>query len=191
MGGALARAVVGVGRFVGNVDEVGQSEILHLPGVAPIAGIVPLAVEAVLGLPEVKILRHHAGIKLGLPFAPDRGVLVEAGHGEGPVVHDVVEVDSDSEPMRHFHHVPQLGFGAVAGAHGVALVLGAEVVGVPEIVADGQPAGGFGRGRQPEGVVAGLGQLGHFPRHLRPGDVEILEHRLGVGRRRAPPREDK
>ena len=191
VGRAFRWSEVCVGCLVRDVDQVGQPQVLHLPGAAPIAGVVPLAVESIFGFPEVEILRHHAGIELGLPFASDRGVLIEAGDVEGPVVHDVVEVDPDPEPVRHFHHVPQLGFGAVAGAHRVALVLRSEVEGVPEIIADGQPAGGFGRGRQPEGVVAGLGQLGHFPRHLRPGDVEKLEHRLGVGRRKAPPREDK
>ena len=62
VGRAFRWSEVCVGCLVRDVDQVGQSQVLHLPGAAPIAGIVPLAVEAVFGHQEVKILRHHAGI---------------------------------------------------------------------------------------------------------------------------------
>ena len=59
---SLVGPEIGVGRFVGDVDEIGEAEVLHLPGVAPVARVVPLSVEALGGDPEVEVLRHHAGI---------------------------------------------------------------------------------------------------------------------------------
>ena len=147
---AFVRSEIGIRRLVRDVDEVGETEVLHLPGAVPIAGVVPLAVEAVLGLLKMEIFRNHAGIKLGLPLAAGRGGFVEARDIESPVVHDVIEIDADAEAVRHFHHVQQFGLGAVAGAHGVALVFGTEIERIPQVITDGQPAGGLGRGRQPE-----------------------------------------
>ena len=168
MGGAFGRAMVGVGRFVGNVDEVGQAEVEHLPAAAPIAGIVPLAVEAVLGFAEVEIFRHHAGVKLGLPLAADRGVFVETRDVEGPVVHDVVEINAEPEAVGHCNHVPQISFCAVAGPHRVALVFGAKVERIPQIVTNGETAGRLSRRGEPEGCVAGFGQFRHFLGNLGP-----------------------
>ena len=42
--------------------------------------------------------------------------------------------------------------------------------------------GKLGRRREPEGTVAGLGQLGDLVRQLGPGGVEVLEHDLGAAR---------
>ena len=48
MGRAFACPVVCIRSLVGDIDQVGKSEILHLPGRSPISAVVPLAVEAVL-----------------------------------------------------------------------------------------------------------------------------------------------
>ena len=48
MCGAFACPVVCIRSLVGDIDQVGKSEILHLPGRSPISAVVPLAVEAVL-----------------------------------------------------------------------------------------------------------------------------------------------
>ena len=122
MGVALVGSEVRIRSLMRDVDEVGEAEVLHLPSVAPAARVVPLAVKAVLRFAEVEVLRHHAGICLFLALAASRCVLVETRDVEGPVVHDVVEIDADAEAVRHFHQVQQLGFGAVARAHRVALV---------------------------------------------------------------------
>ena len=185
MGGSLAGAVIGVGGFVGDVDEVSQAEVLHLPTAVPIAGVVPFAVEAVLGFSEVKILGHHAGIDV------DGGVFVVAGHVEGPVVHDVVEVDADAKAVGDLHHVEEFRLGAVAGADRIALVLGAKIERIPEVITDGETARAFGGGREPEGVVAGLGDLRHFLGEIGVGDVEELEHGLGANQIRQKQAEER
>ena len=46
---SFAGTEVGVRSFVGDIDEVGEAEVLHLPGGVPVATVVPLAVEAVFG----------------------------------------------------------------------------------------------------------------------------------------------
>ncbi len=51
VGRSLGHAEVRIGCLVGDVDEVGKPEVLNLPSAVPVAGIVPLAVKAVLGLP--------------------------------------------------------------------------------------------------------------------------------------------
>ncbi len=191
MGLALAPAEVGVGRFVRDVDEVGKAEVLHLPRIVPIPRVVPLAVKAVLGFAQVEVLRHHARIKLGFVLAAGRRGFIEARDVEGPVVHDVVEIDADAEAVRHFHHVLQVGFGAVAGADRAALVFLPEVERIPHVVADGESTGAFGRRRQPERAVARLGQLGHLAGDLGVGNVEELEQPLGTrGRGLAPQKEE-
>ena len=175
----LVRTVVEVGGagFGGDVDQVGQAQNLHLPGVVPVPGVVPFAVEAVFRDAEVEVLRHEPGIGV------DRRVGVVAGDVERVMVHHVVEIDADPEAVRGPHQAQQLGFGAVACAHGAALVLRAEVEAVPQVVADGQAAAAFGRGRQPQRLVAGLGQFGDLGFDLAPGGIEVLEHRFGAGRR--------
>ena len=116
---ALIGAVVGVGGFVGDVDEVGEAEVVNLPFGVPVPAVVPLAVEAVLGAAHMKILRHHARVNV------DRGAFVVAGNIKGPVVHDVVEIDADAKAVGDFHHVEELRLGAVTGADRIALVFGA------------------------------------------------------------------
>ena len=46
---AFVRAEIGVRVFVGDVDQIGEAEVLHLPGVVPIARVVPLAIKTVFG----------------------------------------------------------------------------------------------------------------------------------------------
>jgi len=178
MRGALARAVVGVGRLVGDIDEIGQAQVLNLPGAAPVAGVVPLPVETILGFLDVEILRDHARVNV------DGGVLVVTRDIEGAMVHDVVEVDADAEAMGGGDHLEQLGLGAVAGADRVALILGTEIKRIPEVVTDGETAGTFGGRREPKGGVTGLGEFGHFLDEIGVGDVEELEQRLGAAGRR-------
>ena len=122
---ALVDAVVGVRGLVGDIDQVGEAEVVHLPFRVPIAAVVPLPVKTVFRAPHVKILRHHSRIHI------DGGVFVIAGYIKGPVIHDVVKIDADPEAVGHFHHVEEFRFGAVPGADGVALVLRAEIKWIP------------------------------------------------------------
>ena len=115
-GAALGEAEVGVGSFVGDIDQVGQTEVLYLPGGAPVAAVIPFPIETVFGFFQVKVLWHHAGIGV------DGCALVVSRNIKGAVVHDVVEVDANAEAVGDFHHVQQFGFGSVAGAVGAFLV---------------------------------------------------------------------
>ena len=192
VGRALARSEVLVGAvFLRDVDEVGQSEVLHLPSASPIARVVPLAIETILGFAQVEILGHHARISLSLAFPAGRRVLVVTRDVERPVVHDVVEIDADTEAVRHFHHVLQIRLGAVAGAHRVALVFLTEVERIPHVVTDRESARALGRRREPERSIAGLGQFGHFARDLVVRDVEELEQTLGTSGRELTPRQEE
>ena len=47
------------------------------------------------------------------------------------MIHDVVEVDANTEAMSYFHHLEQLGLGTVAGAHRVALIFATKVERIP------------------------------------------------------------
>ena len=113
---SLGEAEVGVGSFLGDIDEVGEAEVLHLPGGVPVAGIIPFAVEAVFGFFEVKILGNHPWVDA------NGGGFVVAWDIEGAVIHDVVEVDADAEAVGDFNHLEEFRFGAIAGADGIALI---------------------------------------------------------------------
>ena len=116
---------------MGDVDQVGEAEVLHLPGRVPIARIVPFSIEAILGDPQVEILRCHARVDV------DGRALVVTRNIEGPVVHDVVEIDTDPEAVRGGDEGQQLCLGAIAGAHAAPLILTAEVKWIPKVVSDG------------------------------------------------------
>ena len=120
----LVQTEVVVGRFVGDVDQVGKSQVLHLPGARPVPAVVPFPVEAVLGHAEMEILRQHAGIHI------HRGAFIVTGDIERPVVHDVVQIDPDAEPVGHFDQIQQFGFRAVPGGHRTPLVPPAEIKGI-------------------------------------------------------------
>ena len=174
--GALREAVVLVRSLVGDVNQVRQAQMDHLPGVAPVPAVVPLAVETVLGAAQVEILRHHAGIHIyGRDFVVGRNV-------ERPVVHDVVHVDADAKPVRGLNQVQQFRLGAVPGRDEPPLAAAAQIERIEKIIAHGKAAATLGRWRQPEGGIAGLGQLGHLVGDLLPTGVEVLEH--GLPRRR-------
>ena len=170
------RPVVGVRGLVGDVDEVGETEVLNFPRTIPVARVVPLAIKSVFGAAKVEIFRHHAGVHL------DRCVLVISRHIEGPVVHDVVEINANAKAVRHFHQIQQVGLRPVTRAHGVALILRTEVEGIPEVIADRQSAGAFGRWWQPQGRVSCLDQFGHLVRDFGPAGIKILQQGLTAGK---------
>ena len=187
MRGTLRATEVSVRRFMGEVDQVRKPEVQHLPAVLPIPRIVPLAVKTILGDTKMKILRHNAGIKFLLPLAAGRRGFVEPRDVERPVVHDVVEIHADPEAVRHLHHVLQIGLGAVARAHRVALVFLPEIERIPEIIADREAARAFGRRRQPERTVTRLDQFGHLAGDFRVRNVEELQQPFGTGSRKLAP----
>lgn len=141
--------------------------MLHLPGVAIAAGVVPFAIKSVARLFEVKILRHHSRINI------DRSVSVRAGNIERVVVHDIVEINPDAEAMRGFHHAKQIALGAVSGADRVTLIFASEIEAIPKIVADGQSATAFGGRRHPKRIVTSLGQFRHFVGDFTPTRIKI------------------
>ncbi len=176
-GRALAGAEVVVRRpgLLRDVDQVGQPEILHLPGVVVVANVVPLSIETVLGQLEVEILRDEPGINV------DRRPGVITGDVKRIVIHDVVEIDANPETVRDFDQAKQFRLRPVAGADRAALIFAPEIEPVPEVVADGKSAAPFGRRREPDRVVTGFGQLRHFLGDFVPVGVEILDHRLAAG----------
>ncbi len=123
----------------------------------------------------MKILGQHPGIKV------DGSRRAVPRHVETPVVHDVVEVDADAEAVRRLDQPQQVGFRPVEGGDGALLVLAAEVERVENVVADRKAATGFGRRRNPDGIVPGLGEFRHLRGDFVPGRVEILQHRLRPG----------
>ena len=133
----LVDAVIGVGGFVGDVDQVGEAKVEDLPFRVPIAAIIPFPVKPVFGPANVKILRHHAGIDV------DGGALVVAGNIKGPVVHDVVKINADAKAVGGGDHFQKFRLGPVAGADRVALVFRAEIKRVPQVVSDRKTAGTF------------------------------------------------
>ena len=182
---AFGGAEIGVGRFLGDVDQARQVLVLHLPGIAPVAGVVPGPVESVLRDLQVEVLRQHARIDV------DRGVFVVAGNVECPVVHDVVEVDAQPEAVRRVDQPQQFFLGAVARASAGALRISAEVEGIPQVVAHGQIAAGLLRRRQPERGEAVFGDLGNLGADLLPVHVEELEHDFRAGARRRQRRQQE
>ena len=91
----------------------------------------------------MKVLRPHSGIEVV------GREIVEAGHVEGPVVHDVVEVYPDPETVGGLDHAVELDLGSIAGVEGAALFLASQVERVPEVVAYRKPAASLCWGRQP------------------------------------------
>ena len=89
----------------------------------------------------MEILRSHPGIDI------DGGALVISRDVEGPVIHDVVEIDADTETVRGGDELQQFRLGAVAGANTAPLILAADVEGIPEVVSNGKSAATLGRGR--------------------------------------------
>ena len=124
----------------------------------------------------MEILRHHAGVHL------DRCVFIVTRHIEGPVIHDVVEINANAKAVRHFHQIQQVGLGAVTRSHRVALILRTKIEGIPEVIADRQSAGAFGRWWQPQSRVSRLDQLGHLVRDFGPTGIEILQEGLAAGK---------
>ena len=147
---------------MGDVDQVGKAQILHLPAIPPVTGVSPLLIKTVFGGLEMKIFRDHARIQI------DGGVFIRAGHTKGAVIHDVVEIDADAKAVRHLHHVQKIRLGAIAGAVGATLDFGTQIKTVEAVVAHGQPSGAFGWRRKPQGGVASLCQLRHFFRKIGP-----------------------
>ena len=185
MGVAFGGAEVGVGRFMGDVDEAREVLVLHLPGVAPVFRVVPRAVETVFRRPQVEIFRQHAGIDV------DRRVLVVAGNVERAVVHDVVEVDPQAEAVGRVDQPQQFFLGAVARAAAGALRIAAEVEGIPQVVAHGEIAAGLLRRRQPKRGEAVFGDFGNLGVDLLPAHVEELEHDFRAGARDGQRRQEE
>ena len=170
----FVRTKVRVGTFVRDIDQPQQTQILHLPHVVVIANIADVAEEPAGDRAQMKVARDHAGINIrGNKF-------IVAGHLRAAMVHDVVEVNPQPEPMRDAHHFEEFVFCAVARANRSALVLVAEVKRIEEIVAHRKPAHGLGRRRQPKAGVTRLSDLRHLLRHLGPRLIEQLEHGLAA-----------
>ncbi len=169
---AFGRTEILVGRFVGDVQQVGEPQVHHLPGVVPVAGVVPLAAEPVGGGAQMEILRHHARKNVRR-----RGLVVQR-HVVGPVVHDVVEIHPDAEAVAQFDQTVQVRLGAVARGDGSALVLAAQVKRIKQIVPHRIAPVGLGRRRQPQRRIPRFRQLGHLVGDFVPTGVEKLQHRL-------------
>ena len=87
-------------------------------------------------------------------------------------------VDNEIAPI--IHGLLQLRLCSPVRRNRAGLVHVAEIERIKEIVADGENAAALGRRRQPDRIVARLGDLRHFYDHVGPGDIEQLEHGLGA-----------
>ena len=140
----FGRAEVLVGRLVGDVQQIREPQMHHLPSVLPIAGVVPFAVEPVGGGAQVEIFGDHAGKDVRR-----RGFVV-ARHVVGAVVHDVVEVDADAEAVAQLDQVVQVRLGTVARGDRSALVAAAQIERIEQVVAHRISAVRLCRRRQPQ-----------------------------------------
>ena len=122
---AFVGTVVLIGCFVRDIDEVGQTQVLHLPDILPVTRVIPLAIKTFFGDTEMEILGQHARINI------DGRVFIETRNIKGPVIHDVIEIDANAKTMRDADHFQKFRFRAVAGADRVALILAAQIEGVP------------------------------------------------------------
>ena len=172
----FVRPVVGVRRLDGYVDQVRKPEILHLPRIVPVARVVPLSVESILRPAQVEILWHEPRINV------DRGARVVARDVERVVIHDIVEIHAQPQPMRRLQHQLQIRLRAIARPHASPLIFAAQIEAVPHIVSHRQPARALRRRRHPQRVVARLCHLRQPRRDFPPVAVEILQHRLTSGR---------
>ena len=174
-GAALGQTKVGIGCFVGDVDQPGKAEVLDLPGAVPVADVADVSIKAIGGHPQMEIPHGHAGIDVRR-----RGGVV-AGHVEGPVIHDVVEIHPDPKTMGRPDHAQEFLPGAITGGDGAALVFVAQVEGIPQIVTGGVTAAALAGRRKPKTGVTGLGELRDFLVYLIPGEVKELENGVGPG----------
>ena len=171
---SLKESVIAIGGpwLVRYVCQAGKPQVLHLPFTAPVAGVVPLPVEPVDRFPQMEIPRAKARIDL-LGDKP-----VKERHVEPVVVHDAVEVDPDSKPVRDPDQVEQLLFRSVAGGHPALLLPRSEVKTIKEIVAYRKASPGLGWRRKPERFVARFRDFRHLLLNLPPAGIEILQHRF-------------
>jgi hypothetical protein len=107
VGGAFRCAEIRIGSFVGDIDQVGETQVLDLPSTTPISGVVPFSVKSVLRDSEVKILWQKARVYVY------GGVFVVPRDVERSVVHDVIKVDPEAKTVGDFHQVEELGFGSI------------------------------------------------------------------------------
>ena len=173
-----AKVLIGRARLLRQVDQIGKVTMLDLPGIVPVRDVIPFPIEPFLGQTEMEILRHQSGISV------DRSRGVISGNVKRVVIHDVVEVNANPKAMRDFDEANQVRFRSIARADRAALILAAEIKSIPQIIANGKAATSFGRRREPERIVTGLGQLRHFQGDFVPVGIEILEHRFAAGGRR-------
>ena len=96
------------------------------------------------------------------------------------MVHDVVKIDPDTEPVCHTDEFQQVIFRAITGGDAATLVLGAQVEPVPAVVAHGHAATALGGRWNPDGFVAGLGQFRHLAGQFTPTGVEVLQQGLAL-----------
>ena len=142
--------------------------------VVPILDVRPVPVPAAGGL-QVEILRPQPGKEIG------RRIDVVAGHHPFAVIHHVVEIDANPEPVRRLDHLQQFRLRAVLRGDGAVLVLVPQIKRIEKIIAHRQRAAALGGLGQPEAGVAGLGQFGHLLGQVGPLHLEQLEHRLAAG----------
>ena len=162
-----------------DVNEVRETEMLHLPRAAIVARVIPFSVKPILRDPQVKILRHESGVDV------HRRALVEARHVERAMIHHIVEIHADTETVCRLDEPQQIRLRAVARAHRAALILRAEIERIKHVVAHAQPAAALRRRRHPDRAIARLREFRHLERDLAPARVEILQQRLRAHRDRA------
>lgn len=171
--GSRTEISIHASRLDREVNETAEGLILHIELIVVVLHARPVAEKTSRSL-EMKILRTQTGIEC------QRRVAVIPRHGERAMIHDIVEIYPDAKAMRRADQFLQLRLGAPVGRRGARLIQIAKIIWIKQIVADGIHAAAFCGWRQPERVVARLGDLRHFFCHVRPTQVEELEHRLGA-----------
>src|SRR5262249_1254071 len=97
---------------------------------------------------------------------------------------DIVEVNSDAEPVGRFNDLDEFVFRSVFRRGGAALVFVAQIKRVEKIIADGENAAALCGRRKPQAGVPSLRNFRHFSDEVVPSHLEQFEHGLAAGAER-------
>ena len=85
--------------LVREINQTRERTVLHLPFIAPIADVIPVAIRAVSLATQMEILHGQPRIKI-------RGrAAVVTGNVKAAMIHDVVEIHAQPEAVRRLDHV--------------------------------------------------------------------------------------
>ena len=173
--GQVGARDVPVAGLVGDVQQVAQGVLLDgamISTVVMLTGDGAGFLEKEALRDEVKILGQHVGVK------GDRRIGVAARHPERIVIHHIVEIDADAEPVRGLHQLQQFMLGAIPGGDGAVLVLIAQIEPIVQVVAHRPLAACLVRNRDVNRAIPDLCHVRHPLGNFPPGRAEPLHAHL-------------